>query len=75
MIVNMVTVHNYGTCSDHESDVESVEEQSRQILTVQETANEEISVNIIINDNHESNEQSKTQGRVYHNFSFQARVK
>ena len=75
MIVNMVTVHNYGTCSDHESDIESIEEQSWQILTVQETANEEISVNIIINDNHASNEQSKTQGRVYHNFSFQARVK
>lgn len=61
MIVNMITVHNYGNCSDCDSDMESVdEEQSRQILRVQETANEEISVNITVNHNHESNlEQSK----------------
>ena len=66
MLINMITVHNYGACSDHESDIEYIEEQPQQILTVQETANEEISVNTITNDNHESTlEQSKTQGKSF----------
>ena len=53
MVVNLITVHNYGTHGDYESDTESVEGQSQEMLIVEETSNNEISVNII-NDNYES---------------------
>ena len=52
----MITVHNCETSDDinHDSDNESIEERSQQILLVQETANKEIS-HPVINDSHESN--------------------
>ena len=69
MVLNMITIHNYGTCSDHESDIESIEEQSQHILRVQETTNEEISVNITVNNNHEPN--LELHGKFCHDISFQ----
>ena len=44
MLVNVITVHNYGMSGDNESDTDSIPEQ--QILIIEEeTTNNKISIN------------------------------
>ena len=44
VLVNVITVHNYGMSGDNESDTDSIPEQ--QILIIEEeTTNNEISIN------------------------------
>ena len=62
MVINMITVHNHETSGDieNDSDDEGIDEQSEQILLVQETTNKEISHAVVSN----SRESNLAQSRV-----------
>lgn len=62
MVINMITVHDHGTSGniENDSDDEGIDEQSEQILLVQETTNKEISHAVVSN----SRESNLVQSRV-----------